>query len=89
VEEEREPEYARRKQQAAALGLPADGDGRSVGAITDSGTAALVESEAALAAEPTPELVDVATATPSEPSAQARREKRQQRRRSRPHGRTR
>jgi SecD/SecF fusion protein len=86
---EREPEYARRKQQAAALGLPADGDGRSVGAITDSGTAALVESEAALAAEPTPELVDVATATPSEPSAQARREKRQQRRRSRPHGRTR
>ena len=86
---EREPEYARRKQQAAALDAAADGDGRSVGSIADSGTAALVASEAALAAEPTPELVDVATATPSEPSAQARREKRRQRRRARPHGRAR
>jgi hypothetical protein len=46
-------------------------------------------SEEALTAEPTPELVDVATATPSEPAAQARREKRRQRRRSRPHGRAR
>jgi SecD/SecF fusion protein len=86
---EREPDYARRKAQAAASGLPVDGDGRSVGAIADSGTAALVASETALAAEPTPELVDVVTATPSEPAAQARREKRRQRRRSRPHGRTR
>jgi SecD/SecF fusion protein len=86
---EREPDYARRKAQAAASGLPADGGGRSVGAIADSGTAALVASEAALAAEPTPELVDVVTATPSEPAAQDRREKRRQRRRARPHGRTR
>jgi SecD/SecF fusion protein len=85
---EREPDYARRKAQAAAAELPVDGDGRSVGAV-DSGTAALVASEAALSAEPTPELVDVATATPSEPSAQARRERRRQRRRSRPHGRAR
>jgi SecD/SecF fusion protein len=76
---EREPDYARRK--AAAAAAPADEDGR--------GDAALAASEAALAAEPTPELVDALTATPSEPGAQARREKRRQRRRSRPHGRAR
>ncbi|HEY8028282.1 MAG TPA: hypothetical protein VIE38_02105, partial [Gaiellaceae bacterium] len=75
---EREPEYARRKQAARADG---SGDGKAV--------LALRQSEKALAAEPTPELVDVVTATPSEPSAQARREKRRQRRRSRPHGRAR
>ena len=46
-------------------------------------------SEQALAAEPTPELVDVVTPSPSEPSAQARRERRRQRRRTRPHGRAR
>jgi SecD/SecF fusion protein len=50
---------------------------------------ALVRSEHALAAEPTPELVDVVQSVPSEPSAQARREKRRQRRSSRPHGRAR
>jgi len=50
---------------------------------------ALRQSEQALAAEPTPELVDVVSASPSEPAAQARREKRRQRRRSRPHGRAR
>jgi SecD/SecF fusion protein len=83
---EREPEYARRKAQAAAA-APAT-DGRQEGLVA-SDTAALAASEAALAAEPTPELVDVVTATPSEPSAQARREKRRQRRRSRPHGRAR
>ena len=55
----------------------------------DVGTAALEASEQALAAEPTPELVDVVTAVPSEPDAQARREKRRQRRRTRPHGRAR
>jgi SecD/SecF fusion protein len=85
---EREPEYARRKAQAAAAAVATDGDGRQEG-LVPSDAAALAASEAALAAEPTPELVDVATATPSEPSAQARREKRQQRRRSRPHGRAR
>ena len=46
-------------------------------------------SEQALAAEPTPELVDVMQAAPSAPDAQARREKRRQRRRTRPHGRAR
>jgi SecD/SecF fusion protein len=75
---EHEPEYARRKQLAGEDGT---GDGKAV--------LALRQSEKALAAEPTPELVDVATAAPSEPSAQARREKRRQRRRSRPHGRAR
>jgi SecD/SecF fusion protein len=85
---EREPEYARRKAQAAAEARTATGDG-SDGGVLDSGEAALAASEAALAAESTPELVDVVSATPSEPSAQARREKRRQRRRSRPHGRAR
>ncbi len=78
---EREPDYARRKAAAAALSPAGDDDGR--------GDLALAASEAALAAEPTPELVDVVTAAPSEPSAQERREKRRQRRRSRPHGRAR
>jgi SecD/SecF fusion protein len=78
---EREPDYARRKAAAAALAPAGDTDGR--------GDAALAASEAALAAEPTPELVDAVTATPSEPDAQERREKRRQRRRSRPHGRSR
>jgi len=70
---EREPEYARRKATAVA----------------QTGTAALLGSEVALAAEPTPELVDAVVATTSAPDAQSRREKRSQRRRSRPHGRTR
>jgi SecD/SecF fusion protein len=85
---EREPEYARRKAQAESAAVPVAPDGRSAGGIVD-GTAALVASEAALAAESPPELADVVTAAPSEPSAQARREKRRQRRRSRPHGRAR
>ncbi|MDX6482140.1 MAG: SecD/SecF fusion protein [Gaiellaceae bacterium] len=68
---EREPEYARRRETVTA----------------DAGTAALLESEEALAAEPTPGLVDGILPTPAE--AQARRDKRSQRRRSRPHGRTR
>ncbi|HEY2310759.1 MAG TPA: protein translocase subunit SecD [Gaiellaceae bacterium] len=85
---EREPEYARRKVQAEAGALTGVGDVSSAGTVV-TGTAALMASEEALSAEPTPELVDVATATPSEPAAQARREKRRQRRRSRPHGRAR
>jgi SecD/SecF fusion protein len=88
VWKEREPEYARRKQLVASGALAADGDGRGREPLV-TGTAALAESEEALAEEPTPELVDVVTATPSEPGAQDRREKRRQRRRSRPHGRAR
>jgi SecD/SecF fusion protein len=84
---EREPEFAKRKKFA-----PTDDLGTTVGrrrGKADVGTAVLEASEQALAAEPTPELVDVVTATPSEPAAQERREKRRQRRRTRPHGRAR
>src|SRR5947208_2784404 len=84
---EREPEYAKRKRFVAEDGgLPAvDGRRRRL----DADTVALQESEHALAEESTPELVDVLEAGPSEPGAQARREKRRQRRRTRPHGRAR
>ena len=84
---EREPEFARRKQ------LAGDTDGVQVdgrrGRRLDAGTIALAESEQSLAAESTPELVDVIQAAPSDPGAQARRDKRRQRRRTRPHGRAR
>jgi SecD/SecF fusion protein len=90
---EREPDYARRKSSDGVE--PLDGDvaapvsrlriGRR--AAPDPGTIALEESEQALAAEPTPALLDVA---PAESAASAaRREKRRQRRRTRPHGRAR
>jgi hypothetical protein len=83
---EREPEYAKRKRFAGEETVPLDGKGR---VRADAGEVALEASEAALAAEPTPQLVDVMQATPSEPGAQARRERRRQRRRTRPHGRAR
>jgi SecD/SecF fusion protein len=88
---EREPEYAKRKRFAIGEELePAvDGGRRRRREPVDVGSAALRQSEKALAAEPTPELVDVVEATPSNPAAQARREKRRQRRRTRPHGRAR
>jgi len=91
---EREPEYARRKAQAEAGEEGPEPDGgqparrRPWQPKPDPGTAALQESEAALAAEPTPGMLDLAP-EPAGASAQARREKRQQRRRSRPHGRAR
>jgi SecD/SecF fusion protein len=92
---EREPEYARRKRTGdEEAGEPADGtparrkSWRPKGApVLDTGTLALQESEAALAAEPTPGLVDALSPDPA--TASARREKRRQRRRSRPHGRAR
>ena len=84
---EREPEYAKRKRFVSEDGgLPAVDVRRR---RLDAGTVALQESEHALAEESTPELVDVLEAGPSEPGAQARREKRRQRRRTRPHGRAR
>jgi SecD/SecF fusion protein len=89
---EREPEYARRKQMAAAGAIELATDvkvGGRVPVAAASDEAALAESEAALAEESTPELVDVVTSTPSDASAQARRERRRQRRRTRPHGRAR
>jgi SecD/SecF fusion protein len=88
---EREPEYAKRKRYAGTEDgevIAVDGKLRRRGKL-DVGAVALRDSEMALAAEPTPELLDVVTASPSEPSAQARREKRRQRRRTRPHGRAR
>jgi SecD/SecF fusion protein len=90
---EREPEYARRKQLTDDEGLPEPDGGqparrRPWRPRPDPGTAALQQSEAALAAEPTPGLLDL-TPEPAGASAQARREKRRQRRRSRPHGRAR
>jgi hypothetical protein len=80
---EREPEFAGRKKLGDGVDITVDGKGRRAAEL------ALQKSERALAEEPTPELVDVITASPSEPSAQARRERRKQRRRSRPHGRAR
>jgi SecD/SecF fusion protein len=80
---EREPEFAGRKKLGDGADVTVDGKGRRAAEL------ALQKSERALADEPTPELVDVVTASPSEPSAQARRERRKQRRRSRPHGRAR
>ncbi|MGZ8716805.1 MAG: protein translocase subunit SecD [Gaiellaceae bacterium] len=86
---EREPEFAKRKQFAPGDEVRAAVGGRRGRGKADTGTAALEASEQALASEPTPELVDVVTAAPSELDAQARREKRRQRRRTRPHGRAR
>ena len=86
---EREPEYAKRKRFAGDDEIATTVGGASRRRKVDAGTAALAASEDALAAEPTPELVDVIQASPSEPGAQARREKRRQRRRTRPHGRAR
>jgi SecD/SecF fusion protein len=60
---------------------------RKASAAAESATEALLESEEALAAESTPVLVG-AVAAPA-PVADDAREKRRQRRRSRPHGRTR
>ena len=93
---EREPEYARRKHLAEQDGEEPDGGTPARrrpwrpkgGPALDPGTLALEESEAALAAEPTPSLIDSVT-SPEPATASARREKRQQRRRSRPHGRSR
>ncbi len=93
---EREPEYARRKHVAGEAGEGPDGGMPARrrpwqpkgGPALDSGTLALEESEAALAAEPTPSLIDAVT-SPEPATASARREKRRQRRRSRPHGRAR
>jgi len=86
---EREPEFAKRKQFAPGGEVVPTVGGRRRRGKADTGTAALEASELALASEPTPELIDVVTAAPSEPDAQARREKRRQRRRTRPHGRAR
>jgi SecD/SecF fusion protein len=89
---EREREYAKRKRQE---GGPEEDGGtparrRPLRTKGDPGTIALQESEQALAGESTPGLIDAITQpTPSTAGADARREKRRQRRSSRPHGRAR
>jgi SecD/SecF fusion protein len=90
---EREPEFAKRKRLArAGGGDEPEPDGgtparrRPLRPRGDPGTIALQESEQALAGEATPGLLDL---TPDPVGAQARREKRRQRRRTRPHGRAR
>ena len=93
---EREPDYARRKHLAEPEGGEPDGGTPARrrpwqpkgGPALDPGTIALEESEAALSAEATPSLLDAVT-SPEPATASARREKRSQRRRSRPHGRAR
>jgi SecD/SecF fusion protein len=76
ISKEREPEYARRIGQDPEPSL----DGR----------AKLVEdAEKAAAAEPAPDLAPVAAADRSTSGAEAKRERRLQRRRARPHGRAR
>ena len=92
---EREPEYARRVGQEPEGG-PDDGgfaarlrprapSGGPAGA-TDGGTLALEEATQAAAAQPAPSLGD---ALPQPAASAAKRERRRQRRSSRPHGRTR
>src|SRR5207253_3983990 len=78
VWKEREPEYARRREQP-----PTSGDGRGDGKV------ALEEAEEAAAAEPAPALSDVLPQPAAAGAAQAKRERRRQRRRARPHGRAR
>jgi SecD/SecF fusion protein len=92
---EREPEYARRKDQIEPELPPEDG-GRPArrlprrprgGPALDAGTLALEDATHAAAAEAPPTLGDLVP-QPSA-SAQAKREQRRQRRRARPHGRPR
>jgi SecD/SecF fusion protein len=92
---EREPEYAKRKRMGDDTGPEPDGGPPARrtplrpkgGPALDTGTLALQESEAALASEATPGLLDGVVPEPS--GATARRDKRRQRRRTRPHGRAR
>ena len=73
---QREPEYARRKGQETPEGPKAD--------------RLLAEAEQAAADEPTPETpLDVIEAAVTDGDPEAKRERRRQRRKSRPHGRAR
>jgi SecD/SecF fusion protein len=73
---QREPEYARRKEQTTPEGAKAD--------------RLLAEAEQAAAAEPNPETpIDVIEAAVTDGDPDAKREARRQRRKSRPHGRAR
>ena len=96
---EREPEYVKRKAYTPGedgTTPPEDGGAPARrrpkrpkgGPALDPGVVALRDSERALADEKTPGLLDL-TPEPAGASAQARRDKRRQRRRTRPHGRAR
>src|SRR5437763_1171630 len=74
---EREPEFARRKEVVDVAG-----DGREAELV-------LEEAEEAAAAEPAPDLSPVDAVERVAASAEAKRERRRQRRRARPHGRAR
>jgi SecD/SecF fusion protein len=76
---ERDPEYARRRDEEPAPGQTEAQEEEAV----------LVAAEAAAAAEPTPDLSPVAAVERAVSSAEAKRERRRQRRSSRPHGRAR
>jgi SecD/SecF fusion protein len=75
---QREPEFARRRDEVAVAGA---GDGAP--------EEVLVAAEEAAAAEPAPQLSPVAAVERAAAGADAKRERRRQRRRSRPHGRAR
>jgi SecD/SecF fusion protein len=76
VWKEREPDYARRKDQDMPEGV--------------LGTRLLAEAERAAAEEPVPATpVDVVTQAITDGDSEAKRERRRQRRKSRPHGRAR
>jgi SecD/SecF fusion protein len=74
---QREPEFARRRDEVALAG-----DGAKEEEV-------LVAAEEAAAAAPAPELSPVATVERAAANVDAKRERRRQRRRSRPHGRAR
>jgi SecD/SecF fusion protein len=82
---EREPEYARRRDDEAGLALAAEA---SVGGALAVEAAALVP-EAVASAEPEPEPVAGVATAGGPAAASSKRERRRQRRRSRPHGRAR
>jgi SecD/SecF fusion protein len=91
---EREPEFARRKDRPEGGPEPDGGQPArrrpllprgGPAAATDPGSIALQEAEQAAAAEPAPTLGDVLP----QPAGSAKRDRRRQRRRSRPHGRAR
>jgi SecD/SecF fusion protein len=81
---EREPEYARRRDDEEGLALAAEA---SVGGALAAEAAALVPEAVAAEQEPEP-VAGVATAGAAA-AASSKRERRRQRRRSRPHGRAR
>ena len=78
---EREPEWARRKEQEEAAGVD----------VTEVRAEDLIAATAIAAEEPTPEVAPLPTpaASGSDGADGAKRERRRQRRRARPHGRAR